>query len=218
MDRYELMSRIVCPPSVPRAVIDEAILRTDDDEKASYSWSPKLPARVLCGALGAAAFVAAGLLPLALAQKGIFCAMAVAALMAAACDVKKKIIPWQLCAAIGVLAVAWQVLAGFAALGLAVLLAALLTLLFTCAGAIAARLGSADSIGGGDLRMIGPVVLACGWPGVVWGGVAALAFSLAALVALAATGKLHRRTKVPFGPTLAVWLVVGMLLGALVPT
>lgn len=161
------------------------------------------------GMLGAQLSCPAGALVLGAAAWAAMCAIL-------ACDIRAKLIPWQLCAALMALACmfalcgpsdggpAWQNLLAGLLLG-ALAYAA-------CKGVNGAMrfLTGAGAIGQGDLRLMPALCALCGLHGSLAGFAAATALMLALAVVALARGA-TRRDYIPYAPGLAAWALVGML-------
>lgn len=180
-----------------------------------YAPGPARRAAAACG-VGAAAALASCLHFGAghpAAASALFAAIGFLAVVSAECDVAERVIPWEVSAAIGVLAACRQLCFGFWDLAVAAACAVGIVFAFRGLGAL---LGP-GSVGAGDVRMAAPLALACGVPGMAWGA----AVSAPVMLAMPLARRIFRPDEVrrgyPFGPVLAVWTIGGMALGAVAP-
>lgn len=132
------------------------------------------------------------------------------------CDLKARVIPWELCLVLLVLAVPFRIATGSAAeFAASVALAALLLLLFETCNLVSRRLHSSSAIGLGDLRLIPALCLFGGFEGSLLGmfscSVLMGAYAILALAMKWATP----RSGIPFAPGLAVWFAIGSLASVL---
>lgn len=214
-----------------RAEVDTEGLPTLEEEAAKYAFGQGMAQRAACALLCAAmpALAAAGCLaglvdPAAMTWCAGALAFGIAAWLAMAliltCDIKAKLIPWQLCLALGILA------AGFAVCGKAPTLQpwASLGVLgnLACGGVLGVAvyiackavnglmraLTGAGAIGMGDLRLMPMLCVLCGLHGSIAGFCAASATMLVIAVVALARGA-NRHSYVPYAPGLAVWALVG---------
>lgn len=135
-----------------------------------------------------------------------------------ACDVRARVIPWELCAAMAaagaVLALCMNGLSGLAwTTGAAAVFWAALWLF----GKIFRMIGR-EGVGGGDLRAAPAAVMMAGVvphsalaSGAVWGGLVAAAGLVAWLAVGLARGKVALSGSVPLGPFFAAWATTGII-------
>lgn len=99
-------------------------------------------------------------------------------LTALVCDVRARILPWELCAALLVFGSAYCLLEhGGAELACALMLALACIAALACSRALAARLGRPCPIGAGDMRIAPGLIAACGLAGSVLGACACALFN-----------------------------------------
>lgn len=140
------------------------------------------------------------------------------ALMEAACicDLRARIIPWELCLAALGLAVAYCLVRdGISGLLCSILLALVLLMMLACCNIASRHLHSSTAIGLGDLRLIPALCLFGGLEGSLLGMFAcALLMGCYAILVLAMKWATPH-SGVPLAPGLTVWFAIGSLSCAL---
>ena len=128
------------------------------------------------------------------------------------CDLREHVLPTELVALLLALAASFRLtlggIEGMLAIGIptAIVAASLLAL-----NSLRARRGVPEAIGSGDARMLLPLALFSGTPGIMPGMLAcALVMGVLALMQLA-LGRARRSSQIALAPGLATWLFVGTL-------
>lgn len=177
--------------------------------------APLIACRFLCGTglacMAALCWNFMEPLPCSLALSGF-------ALMetACVCDLKARIIPWELCLVMLMLAIPFRLATGSVEeLVASVALALLLLFLFEACNLVSRRLHSSTAIGLGDLRMIPALCMFGGLEGTLVGMFSCSALMGAYAVLALAMKWATPRSGIPFAPGLAVWFVVGVFASAL---
>ncbi len=182
----------------------------------TYSFRPQVAGRIALGVLAFALCAAELLFAGDPWHAALWPAAVLLALAWSACDAQARILPLELSAAFLAVAAAWQAASGLESLLWALLVAAVCTGVFAGLGKVYSLAGKPHAVGGGDVRLVAPVALACGADGILPGLIAAIVVAAGyLLVRRIATGeKLKKDAAMPLGPMLAAWALAGMAAGA----
>ncbi|MGN0037547.1 MAG: prepilin peptidase [Coriobacteriales bacterium] len=199
-------------PTRPRARDPSLALPREREVEESYRLNLTLPLRLGCGALLAAAALALGLSdapPLAVAS-----GIAAGALMESIflCDMRARIIPWQLCLLFGVAGVVFSLsVSGLEGLGISLFTALGMSILLQVTNRFMGYLSGRPAIGDGDLRLIPMICIFSGLAGTLYGFVgASLVMGLVAAATVLFKGG-NRKTYVPYAPGLSCWYAIGLV-------
>ena len=185
-----------------------------DAEK--YSCRPARAVRAGLACLGAALGGAGALFCRTPLEGSLWLAIVFMALTWSACDVRARLLPTSLTVAFTAVAAAWQFeTAGTHGLAVAAAVAVGCFLIFGGISALLGFMGKENEFGKGDLKLVGPVALSCGWPGFAYGVAAMTAATLAYFAYKAARHELSLDMPLPFGPLLAVFALAGAAGGVL---
>lgn len=186
------------------------------DEKAYvYSCNPKPAARSAYALLGAALCAAGVLFCTSSLQLALWALIVLETLAWSACDMQARLLPTPLTVAFAATAAAWQLaLGGQEALIAGLAVAAGCFAVFGGTTALWLLLGHKWIFGKGDLKLVVPVGLACGFPGMYFGFGALVAACILWFIYMAVRGELSRGATLPFGPMLAAAALAGCAGGA----
>lgn len=193
-------------------------LMSDESEQVAYSFPRTVAATAGCAAVAAVVAAVSVAMPTALTA-GVAAISGMVMACALACDVRARILPIELCAAVGVLGLALCGLtAGSGMLLKAIIAAAVMWFCTWITNTAFQRFARYTAVGAGDRRMMTALALSSGLPGAIWGFVAQ-AFAQGAVAVVAAVrgqfagkgAKGALRSYVPMAPGLMAWWAVGLL-------
>ena len=133
-----------------------------------------------------------------------------------ACDIKARLIPWQLCAALMVVAALFALCGpseggpAFMNLAMGALIGLLVYIACRAVNGAMRFLTGAGAIGQGDLRLMPALCVLCGMYGSLVGFAAATVVMLILAVVALVKGA-TKRDYIPYAPGLAVWALCGTL-------
>lgn len=191
---------------------DPTVALREREVEASYRLNCTIPMRLACALCLCATALAA-------TMSGINPAGCAAALVAGMameatflCDMRARLIPWQLTGIFGVASAVFALsvggIQGFAT-SLAVAFAMYLILNIT--NSFMQYLNGSPAIGSGDLRFIPMICLFSGLMGTFWGFVgASVVMGVIALIAVLFKGG-TRKSYIPYAPGLSCWFAIGLL-------
>lgn len=191
---------------------DPTRIPKEREVEASYRLNCTIPIRLACavGLCGTALATAMG----GINPVGCFGALVAGMSMEATflCDMRARLIPWQLTLAFGCAAAVFSLsvggLKGFAA---SLVVAFAMYLLLKITNSAMQCLNGSPAIGNGDLRFIPMICLFSGLAGSFWGFMgASIVMGIIALIAVAFKGG-TRKSYVPYAPGLSCWFAVGLL-------
>ena len=198
-------------PVRPRARDPSLSLPREREVEESYRLNLTLPLRLGCGAFLAAAALALGLSTAP--APAVACGIAAGALMESIflCDMRARLIPWQLCLLFGVAGVGFSLsVSGLEGLGISLLTALGMSVLLQVTNRVMSYLGGRPAIGDGDLRIIPMICIFSGLAGTLYGFVgASLVMGLVAAATILFKGG-NRKTYVPYAPGLGCWYAIGL--------
>ena len=185
-----------------------------DAEKYSCRPTPSVRAGLAC--LGAALGASGALICRTPLEGALWLAIVFLALTWSACDVRARLLPASLTVAFAAVSAAWQFeTAGTHGLLVALAIAAGCFCIFGGTSLLLSFMGKENEFGKGDLKLVGPVALCCGWPGFAYGVAAMTVATLAYFAYKAARKELSIDMPLPFGPLLAVFALAGAAGGVL---
>lgn len=218
MNPYRLMAQIAVPEG-SKIAVEETLCQSNDETRRAYSFKPKRTV-VLAIALAMALYVAAlvHLQGAGVLSSLLLVYMTCIAAIIVITDLRCLIVPWELALGLLPAATLWQISQnGWEGLFAGAAAGCGAWLLFAITDKLFYRLGKKASVGGGDRRMIAPIFLACGFPFCLYATLAACTATLAVVMILHTTGKYRisgKDTTIPFGPSLAAILLVGLAMQA----
>lgn len=184
----------------------------DEDVDRAFASTTTASERILCAALLAAWFAAARLSPAAYAVPPcpFLASAAFLVAVAACCDVRAKVLPFEISFSLYPLAAASAMLSGgLEGLAGSVLCALAAWAAFAFASLLYTARGRIDPVGMGDMRTVPAIAMLSGPDGCA-AGLAACCVTMAARCAAGMlSGKLTRASKVAMGPYLALWGLIG---------
>ncbi|MGN0073320.1 MAG: prepilin peptidase [Coriobacteriales bacterium] len=199
-------------PSRPRARDPSLSLPREREVEESYRLNLTLPLRLSCGALLAAAALALGLS--GASPPAVASGIAAGALMESVflCDMRARIIPWQLCLLFGLAGVLFSLsVSGVHGLGVSLVTALAMSLVLQITNSAMSYLGGRPAIGDGDLRFIPMICIFSGLAGTLYGFVgASLVMGLVAAATILFKGG-NRKSYVPYAPGLSCWYAIGLV-------
>ena len=198
-------------PTRPRARDPSLSLPREREVEQSYRLRITLPLRLGCGSFLAAAALGLGLSganPLAVAS-GIFAGALMESVFL--CDMRARIIPWQLCLPFGIAALVFSLsVSGPYGLLLSLATALVMGLALHATNRFMGYLSGCPAIGDGDLRIIPLICIFSGLTGTLYGFLgASLVMGLVAAVTLLFKGG-NRKSYVPYAPGLSCWYAIGL--------
>lgn len=204
-----------------KSEIDPEALLSDKDRAEQYSLELSLGLKVLSALACGAVFFLITFAPLFLdeyasvtpAMQAFWAVFFAVSYVITLMDLKARIIPWELCGALLILGIAYQGLFfGIKPLLISVVVGIIVYIVFELLEKALAAFGNLGSIGGGDMRILIPIIVSLGVPNVFYGllamSVALVVFWLVGKIAR----KINRKTLIPLAPFFTIWLMSGLIL------
>ncbi len=135
------------------------------------------------------------------------------------CDMRARIIPWQLCYGFGFASLIFAASSGggIEGVGISVACAAGMYLALCLANQMMQFLHGSPAIGDGDLRFIPMICIFSGLSGTIWGFMgASVVMALIALATVLFKGG-NLRSYIPYAPGLGCWYAIGLMTRIVAP-
>ena len=187
------------------------ILQSKKDEAISYSFTPNLWQRTCCGASCASLGIILTAIGATVLNVSLASVIAVLLTSICVCDLRARIIPYQLCGLYAVVSLAWVLTAKtFADIPFSLYVALASAVGVAIIEQIAIRITGESAIGAGDRRLIPIIAFQVGMSGLIAGLLAMCATGLVMAICTLIRGG-NRRSYMPFAPPLYAWVIAGTI-------